>query len=115
MVDENTVKQALNEAEVSSVNSAWDAQWVKISCPLPGFEGVTLEINVNATGAEVAALDSSDAEGRDKVIRNIEGWTHSSDPWSREDTPLAWIAWLNNRSFRLAMDAYLNDPNSSTA
>lgn len=89
-------------------------KWVKVECPLPGFEGVTVEVNVYATQAQANAINASEGDSVDGIVRNIESWPYDADPWSK-DVPMAWTAWLNRRSFSEAMEKYLADPNSSTA
>lgn len=88
-------------------------KWVKVKCPLPGFEDVSVEINVYATQSQANAISVSEGDSTDGLVRNVTGWTYEVDPWSK-DVPMAWTAWLNRRSFSEAMEKYLSDPNAST-
>lgn len=114
-IDEDAIKQQLAEAKVSSVDSAWPAQWVCVECSLRGLEGISLEINVFATLEDVSSIDTGDSSERGRIVRNVQGWPKNLDPWDNFRMPMAWSAWLKEKAFAIALDTYLNDQADSTA
>ena len=100
-------------AEVSK--NPFGACWVRVNCPLRGFESVSVEVNVFASQGDIDLVKSSKSRNRKLIMRDIEGWPDGYDPWDETNTPIIFRTWLNNDSWLAARKQYLDDPNSSTA
>lgn len=101
------------QAEVSK--NPFGACWVRVNCPLRGFEGISVEVNVFASQGDIDMVKTSKSRNRGLIMRDIEGWPDGYDPWDDTNTPLIFRTWLNNDSWIEAKKQYLDDPNSQTA
>lgn len=88
-----------------------------VTCKLPGFETVQITYNLAATLQQVDNLvrQSGTNGSHEGVIVTIEGWPaaeYGPNPWDAKRVPAIWFAWAGKKGWGLALQEYLNDPNS---
>lgn len=84
-----------------------------VTCPLPGFDGVVLVLNMMASTEDWDTwMRSLGTEGAECVVAAVQGWDTEryGQPFTRT-TPMAFSLWATKRGVVDAFTQYANDPN----
>jgi len=88
-----------------------------VQCPLPGLEAVEVVYNLMASEAQMDAFYGKvGGDGTAKpLVVEVRNWPKEMPEPFGKDAPMAWRFWASRTGFGVAMAAWLNDPDFSTA